>query len=546
MPMASSCSATTRRAQHSAARPLVNTTTTGDQNGNEIAMLDDGSFLVTWNHTPSLGAQVDIYGQRFAADGTPIGSETLMLATRSEFGGGATLATNGTGTFVTAARGRSGANTSEILTQTFGTEGLTYTTGDGITDSTITVRGTQAQLNGLLDGMIYTPNPGFNGVDTLTITTDDLGNTGSGGSLQDIDNVQITVGNLNAPMVNLDADDSSGAGGNDFAAGWTEDGGPVLVADTDATLADSDENLTGLTVTITNLLDGTDEVLAADTSGDLDRRQLRLGDGCIDPLGRGHGGQLSTGPADGRLRQRQRRARHDRAGHHVHADRRDLEWQHCHHHPVDRRGERSAGQRRTWRPGDRSGYGPRLLGRERQRRHALRPGRRGRRRGAHALGGPRDADAPVDLAHRPGGTRPVRSPSRSWGTTGIRPISPTRRDGSSVAVWQQDDGGGLQQIVFQRYDASGAPIGPETVVDTGIDVTYATASLAVPRRRIVRRDLDGHRRRWWLAGHLRSALRRFRLAAGRNLPSELHQLRGAARQRDRDGRFRKLHDRLAG
>ena len=190
-----------------------------------------------------------------------------MIATRSEFGGGATLATNGTGTFVTAARGRSGVNTSEILTQSFGTEGLIYTTGDGITDSTITVRGTQAQLNGLLDGMIYTPNPGFNGVDTLTITTDDLGNTGSGGALQDIDNVLITVGNPNAPAVNLDADDSSGAGGNDFAAAWTEGAGPVLVADADAHARRLGREPDGPDGHAHEPARRTDELLIADTSG---------------------------------------------------------------------------------------------------------------------------------------------------------------------------------------------------------------------------------------------------------------------------------------
>ena len=107
----------------------------------------------------------------------------------------------------------------------------------------------------------------FNGFDTLTITTNDQGNTGTGGALQDVDNISITVGNPNAPALNLDANDSSGAGGNDFSTSFDEGGAAVLVADTDATLVDSDENLTGMTVTITNLLDGAAESLAANTSG---------------------------------------------------------------------------------------------------------------------------------------------------------------------------------------------------------------------------------------------------------------------------------------
>ena len=133
--------------------------------------------------------------------------------------------------------------------------------------TTLNLSGTVSEINALLETLIYAPDAGYNGFDTLTITTDDLGNSGSGGALQDVDAFQITVGNPYPPALNLDADDSSGAGGNDFATSWTEGSGPVLVADGDATLVDSDENMTGVVVTITNLLDGTAELLAADTSG---------------------------------------------------------------------------------------------------------------------------------------------------------------------------------------------------------------------------------------------------------------------------------------
>ena len=51
-------------------------------------------------------------------------------------------------------------------------------------------------------------------------------------------------------------------------ATFTEGGGPVAVADADATLGDVDSaNLTSMTVQITNLLDGALESLAADTTG---------------------------------------------------------------------------------------------------------------------------------------------------------------------------------------------------------------------------------------------------------------------------------------
>jgi hypothetical protein len=69
------------------------------------------------------------------------------------------------------------------------------------------------------------------------------------------------------PAVDLDADDSGGVGGRDFATTFTEGGGPVPVADTtDAVVTDPDNSaLKALVLTITNLDDGDAEVLAADT-----------------------------------------------------------------------------------------------------------------------------------------------------------------------------------------------------------------------------------------------------------------------------------------
>ena len=102
--------------------------------------------------------------------------------------------------------------------------------------------------------------------DVITATaTVDLGGGNYGSTSEFAANVTASF-NL-APQVDLDADDSSAAG-VDFAAGWTESGGPVSIVDDDATLIDPDSaNLSSLTVTITNLLDGAAEVLAADTSG---------------------------------------------------------------------------------------------------------------------------------------------------------------------------------------------------------------------------------------------------------------------------------------
>ena len=69
------------------------------------------------------------------------------------------------------------------------------------------------------------------------------------------------------PMIDLDADDSAAPGG-DYVTTFVEDGGAVVIADADATIVDPDSaNLVSLTVTITNLLDGTAESLTANTTG---------------------------------------------------------------------------------------------------------------------------------------------------------------------------------------------------------------------------------------------------------------------------------------
>ena len=75
-----------------------------------------------------------------------------------------------------------------------GTAGLTFSQGDGANDTTMTFRGTLAVVNAALDGLRYAPTllPFLlSGGGSVTITTDDLGNTGVGGPLADTDTVAI-------------------------------------------------------------------------------------------------------------------------------------------------------------------------------------------------------------------------------------------------------------------------------------------------------------------------------------------------------------------
>lgn len=74
-----------------------------------------------------------------------------------------------------------------------------------------------------------------------------------------------------APSVDLDANNNSGATGNNFNTAFTQHGAAIKVADTDgAVTAGSNSispNLSGMTLTISNLLDGTAESLSATTTG---------------------------------------------------------------------------------------------------------------------------------------------------------------------------------------------------------------------------------------------------------------------------------------
>lgn len=106
-----------------------------------------------------------------------------------------------------------GSNPVQVtLTVTNGTislasiEDLTFSTGDGFDDTTMTFTGTVSDINAALNGLTYTPAPNFNGAASLQITTDDLGNTGAGGPQSDTTTVNITVNPVNdAPVANSDA-----------------------------------------------------------------------------------------------------------------------------------------------------------------------------------------------------------------------------------------------------------------------------------------------------------------------------------------------------
>jgi hypothetical protein len=83
-----------------------------------------------------------------------------------------------------------------------GTAGLTFTAGTGSNDGTMIFTGTITAINAALNGLTFTPTANYNGAASVQIVTNDLGNTGAGGSLTDTDTIAITVGAVDDAPIN--------------------------------------------------------------------------------------------------------------------------------------------------------------------------------------------------------------------------------------------------------------------------------------------------------------------------------------------------------
>jgi len=116
--------------------------------------------------------------------------------------------------------------------------GLAFTAGDGTADATMTFTGTAAAINAALNGLSFLGTLNYNGPATVAITTEDLGQTGAGGPLQDADVVNITVNAVNdAPVI----------GANGFAVA---DGTTVPIGTGNLSATDVDDAATSLVFTV--------------------------------------------------------------------------------------------------------------------------------------------------------------------------------------------------------------------------------------------------------------------------------------------------------
>ncbi|HWA38587.1 MAG TPA: DUF4347 domain-containing protein, partial [Burkholderiales bacterium] len=92
-----------------------------------------------------------------------------------------------------------------------GMTGLTFTTGDGTNDSTMTFSGSTADINAALNGLQFMPNTGYTGAATLSLVTSD-------GALSDSDNVTINLTATTPPRVDLN-DSTANETASDTLAG---------------------------------------------------------------------------------------------------------------------------------------------------------------------------------------------------------------------------------------------------------------------------------------------------------------------------------------
>ena len=249
----------------------VNTETTTDQQAPDVAMSSSGTFVIAWESMAQDGDSWGVYKQEFDASGTKVGVETRVNTGISGAQYGPSIGMTGSGDYLIVWNGESPQDNDGVSAQRFlSNSGITFSNGDGSDDTTMTFSGTVAEVNDALNGLTFKPTSGFIGTATLRIVTNDQGNTGSGGALSDDDTIDITVYDSGVPLIDLDDDNSSGQAGFNFETTFTEDAGPVFIVDGDAAITDPGPvtpSLESLTVRITNLLDGADEVLAADITG---------------------------------------------------------------------------------------------------------------------------------------------------------------------------------------------------------------------------------------------------------------------------------------
>ncbi len=112
-----------------------------------------------------------------------------------------------------------------------GTGGLTFSTGDGTADVSMTFTGSIVAVNAALAAVTYTVPAGYTGPDAVSLVVDDLGNTGGGGPQYALAAMPINV-TASAPTVWIERDRDATEGvtpGGRFAVRRSSTNGPLTV-----------------------------------------------------------------------------------------------------------------------------------------------------------------------------------------------------------------------------------------------------------------------------------------------------------------------------
>ncbi len=255
----------------------VNTYTTSNQHYSSVAMDASGNFVVDWSSAGQDGSGDGVYSQLYQGDAPVLDlngptSGINYAATFTEDGGAAVIVDSTNLTLsdvdhttlnratVTITNPLDGTAEALAATTTGTNITATYSAGTGV----LSLEGidTLAHYQQVLRSVTY--NNTSQNPDTTPRNISFVVNAGATNSA--VATTTLTVNAVNDPPI-LDLEGS--ASGINYAASFTENGGAVAVVNSsNLSLSDVDNTtVNSATVTITNLLDGAAEALAATTTG---------------------------------------------------------------------------------------------------------------------------------------------------------------------------------------------------------------------------------------------------------------------------------------
>ena len=88
--------------------------------------------------------------------------------------------------------------------------GLSFVSGAGSGDASMSFQGTVADINAALNGLRFAPTAGYNGAASLQISSNDLGHSGAGGEKTDVDNVALSVDPVQPIVTGVSASEADG------------------------------------------------------------------------------------------------------------------------------------------------------------------------------------------------------------------------------------------------------------------------------------------------------------------------------------------------